>query len=87
MSDWFSLLFEQMLRKILAKFVATDRILMETVTFTGVSAYVENWTARVEEIAAINTIWDITKVVIALCEPDTEILRKTDRVAFLPIDE
>jgi len=30
---------------ILAIFVATDKMLIETVTFTGVSAYDENWTA------------------------------------------
>ena len=72
-----------MLRRILARFVATDRMLMETVTFTGVSAYVENWTAKRKGIDRASAFWYIAKVVIALREPHTEILRQTDIVAIL----
>lgn len=58
-------------------------MLMETVTFTGVSAYVENRTAKRKGIDRASAFWYITKVVIALREPHTEILRQTDIVAIL----
>lgn len=42
----FCLLPEHTLRRMRTIFVATERTLIDTVTFTGVSAYVENCTAR-----------------------------------------
>ena len=65
-------------------FVATERTLIDTVTFTGVSAYVENCTARCKT-ERMNTVRDLNEVIVTLEKPITQIGCQSTLVTNTPM--